>query len=138
MKPRKRSIRREEQALQISFVRSLPLLLTHQTVFFHVPNGGFRTYAEAGIFKAMGVKAGIPDLVFIHDARAVGLEFKLEGTKLSDDQVDMHAALALAGMRIATVRSVQEAIDALIEFDIPLRCQTKAAEHPMWPEDARV
>lgn len=29
---------------------------------FHIPNGGKRTKAEAGIFKAMGTKAGISDL----------------------------------------------------------------------------
>lgn len=28
---------------------------------FHIPNGGFRTKAAAGKFRAMGVKAGVPD-----------------------------------------------------------------------------
>ena len=28
----------------------------------HIPNGGYRTPAEAGKFRAMGVKAGVPDL----------------------------------------------------------------------------
>lgn len=29
---------------------------------YHIPNGGKRTKAEAGIFKAMGVKSGVPDV----------------------------------------------------------------------------
>lgn len=31
-------------------------------LLFHVPNGGKRNAAEAARFKAMGVKAGVPDL----------------------------------------------------------------------------
>lgn len=31
-------------------------------LMFHVPNGGARSKAEAGRFKAEGVKAGVPDL----------------------------------------------------------------------------
>lgn len=31
-------------------------------LMFHVPNGGGRSKAEAGRFKAEGVKAGVPDL----------------------------------------------------------------------------
>lgn len=31
-------------------------------LLFHIPNGGKRSKTEAGRFKAMGVKAGVPDL----------------------------------------------------------------------------
>ena len=31
-------------------------------LLYHVPNGGSRNKAEAGRFKAEGVKAGVPDL----------------------------------------------------------------------------
>lgn len=31
-------------------------------MMYHVPNGGKRSKAEAGRFKAMGVKAGVPDV----------------------------------------------------------------------------
>lgn len=31
--------------------------------FFHVPNGGSRNIREAVKFKAMGVKAGVPDIL---------------------------------------------------------------------------
>lgn len=31
-------------------------------LLFHIPNGGSRGKAEAGRFRAMGVKAGVPDL----------------------------------------------------------------------------
>lgn len=32
-------------------------------LLFHIPNGGKRGKAEAARFKAMGVKAGVPDLL---------------------------------------------------------------------------
>lgn len=32
-------------------------------LLFHVPNGGKRSAVEAARFKAMGVKAGVPDLI---------------------------------------------------------------------------
>lgn len=31
-------------------------------LLFHIPNGGSRGKAEAGRFRAMGVKSGVPDL----------------------------------------------------------------------------
>jgi hypothetical protein len=55
---------RPEEALQRSVVGLLAIyenrgLLTYA----HVPNGGRRSKAEAGAFKAMGVRAGVPDLL---------------------------------------------------------------------------
>jgi len=37
-------------------------------LLFHIPNGGSRGKAEAGRFRAMGVKAGVPD-IFLPAAR---------------------------------------------------------------------
>lgn len=59
---------------------------------FHVPNGGRRGPAEAGRFKAMGVKPGVPD-VFLDVPRGGfhGLRIELKrrnGGKVSKDQTD--------------------------------------------------
>lgn len=59
---------------------------------FHVPNGGSRGPAEAGRFKAMGVKRGVPD-VFLDVPRGGyhGLRIEMKrrrGGVLSDDQAD--------------------------------------------------
>lgn len=58
-------MRRPEQALHINLVSTLRLLLPEPWLVVHVPNGGGRSKAEAGIFKAMGVLAGFPDLLVI-------------------------------------------------------------------------
>ena len=57
---------------------------------YHVPNGGSRGPAEAGRFKAMGVKPGVPD-VFLDVPRGGfhGLRIEMkrrDGGKLSDAQ----------------------------------------------------
>lgn len=59
---------------------------------FHVPNGGSRGPAEAGRFKAMGVKKGVPD-VFLDVPRGGfhGLRIEMKrrrGGVLSDEQAD--------------------------------------------------
>ena len=59
---------------------------------FHVPNGGSRGPAEAGRFKAMGVKPGVPD-VFLDGPRGGfhGLRIEMKrrhGGKVSEDQTD--------------------------------------------------
>ena len=66
---RKKSIQRPEQRLQIAVFNFLRPLMDAQQykqfVAFHVPNGGKRTKAEAGIFKAMGVMAGVADICLL-------------------------------------------------------------------------
>lgn len=59
---------------------------------FHVPNGGSRGPAEAGRFKAMGVKPGVPD-VFLDVPRGGfhGLRIEMKrrrGGVLSDEQAE--------------------------------------------------
>lgn len=55
---------RPEQALQ----KAVAAYLRAQKpdcIWFHVPNGGGRSRVEAAILKGMGVRAGVPDLIFI-------------------------------------------------------------------------
>jgi len=70
-------------------------------LLYHVPNGGRRGKAEAGRFKAEGVKAGVPD-VCLPVARGgyFGLYIEMkrrEGGKLSDTQKHWQNKLKLQG-----------------------------------------
>ena len=38
-------------------------------LWFHVPNGGRRSPEEAAIFNGLGVRAGVSDLILVHDGR---------------------------------------------------------------------
>jgi hypothetical protein len=54
---------------------------------WHTPNGGERDPREAQKFKGMGVRAGIPDLVFMtHGARVIFIELKLRHYRREPDQ----------------------------------------------------
>lgn len=55
---------------------------------WHVPNGGTRNKAEAMKFVAMGMRAGIPDLILIKPVSMVahGIELKVRGKRQSDKQ----------------------------------------------------
>lgn len=52
-----------EEALHRAVLAYLRASLPKPWLVFHVPNGGGRSKAEAGVLKAMGVLAGIPDLL---------------------------------------------------------------------------
>jgi len=55
---------------------------------FHVPNGGKRNKREAARFKAMGVKAGVHDLIILlSDARVIFIELKVGKNKLQPAQI---------------------------------------------------
>ena len=64
----------------------------------HVPNGGARSKAEAGIFKALGVKAGFPDLICLEPRGpyiGLAVERKAEGARPSSVRPDQVAWLEL-------------------------------------------
>lgn len=56
---------RAEEKLQRQLVAYLRAALPAPWIVFHPANGGGRSKAEAGILKAMGVLAGVPDLFVI-------------------------------------------------------------------------
>ena len=53
---------RPEETLHRACVAYLRASLPKPWIVWHAPNGGGRSKAEAGIFKALGVLAGMPDL----------------------------------------------------------------------------
>ncbi len=71
----RRRQRLDEDALQRSVVQWLTLAKP-RCVWFHVPNGGARDAVTGAKLKAMGVKAGVPDLVFAWKGGAGFVELK--------------------------------------------------------------
>lgn len=107
---------RAEQNLQIAFfdwLRWSEKRYPELKRMHHIPNGGKRSKAEAAIFKAMGVKPGVPD-VFLPEPRGMyhGLyiEFKSDGGKPSGSQTEFLDSLREAGYLACVCSSLDKAI----------------------------
>lgn len=120
---RKKKRGREDQTLERRLARALSSALTPKTFWFAIPNGGRGAALESAAHEGWSGEPRAPDLLFVHEGRAFGLELKGEKGTLSIRQRAAHAALQDAGMRIEVVRSVDEAFARLREFGIPLRAR---------------
>ena len=59
---------------------------------FHPANGGYRKPVEAAILKGLGVVAGVPDVIAIHNGRVFAMELKAPGGRATDKQLEAIAA----------------------------------------------
>jgi hypothetical protein len=123
----RRRMRREEQGFQASLVKTLAMVLDPLVLFFHVPNGGQRTPAEAAILIGQGVLPGMGDLVFFWpDAAGIGraavVECKrLKGGVASAAQERVELRLEAAGVPVRFVRTLREALEFLDTCGVPFR-----------------
>ena len=60
-------------------------------IIAHYPSGGYRTKAEAGIFKAMGVNKSFPDIMILAKRLCFGglyIELKAKGKEPDESQLN--------------------------------------------------
>lgn len=114
-----------EDALQKDVAKFLDMALPPNAVWYHVPNGGKRSKAQAGIFKAMGVKAGVPDIHILFEGRSIYIELKVGKRKETMAQVMMRHRLTMAGAVCTVCRSLDEVADFL-EPVVGLRARVTA------------
>jgi hypothetical protein len=88
---------------------------------FHVPNGGGRTRAEAGRFKAIGVLAGVPDLIVMWPGVCAGLELKTPANRPTAEQAEIGRRMAEMGHLWGWASSVDDALALLRVWGIPTR-----------------
>lgn len=117
--PRPRAKRQNPEAtLQQALVQHLRLRCPPTVYWFAVPNGELRSARTAARLKASGVRAGAPDLVFVIDGHAHGLELKAifaTGRKgqLSQVQKDTRKLWEASGGRYAVAVGLDAALDVL-------------------------
>lgn len=88
-------------------------------LLFHVPNGGKRNAVEAARFKAMGVKAGVPDLclpVPMNGYAGLYIEMKYGKNKTTDKQKEWIAALRQQGYKVTVCYGAIEATQELESY----------------------
>ncbi len=91
--------------------------------WFHCPNGEKRTKAAANRLKAMGVEAGVPDIVIYHNGRIIYVEVKGPYGSLSPAQKAWRAAAIARGAAFHVVKSLEEMAEVLTGLGIRLRAR---------------
>jgi hypothetical protein len=111
-----------EETIHVSILEWMRLVLPPGSLIWHTPNGGSRDVREAAKLKKMGVVPGIPDLVvFMDGAFAFSLEVKAQAGRLSAEQHGVHAVMRRLGFKVAVVRGIDEARQALASWGVQTR-----------------
>jgi hypothetical protein len=107
-------MKRPEQALQMQLVAVLRYALPG-VVFWHTPNEGKRSRVQGGILKAMGMKAGVSDFIFVlpPHGRIAALEIKAAKGKPTELQTDFMNRIISAGGLAAWFDNFDEALACL-------------------------
>lgn len=71
--------------------------------------------------KAMGMKAGVPDFLFLWRSRLWGVELKLEDGVVREVQRDCHTDITLAGGGVIVCRSLESVQEWARMVGIPVR-----------------
>jgi hypothetical protein len=103
-----------EYRLQKAVVQHLTLRPAPNMYFCAIPNGGGRSSARTGAFlKAMGLRAGAPDIVLVVEGKAHGLELKATKGRLSPAQKQAANEWEAAGGSFHVASSIDAALDIL-------------------------
>ena len=112
-------MKREEDALQRQQVQYLRILESQgRLLFFAVPNGGKRSKIEAAIMKGLGVRAGVPDLVILHDQKCSFIENKSAKGRLSPSQMQFIDYCARHGYYFHLCSNFQQFLNTLYDWGI--------------------
>ena len=112
------TVRKEpELAIQIEIIEMLKKELKKNVCFTAFPAGGGGRVRGAKLKRA-GLQAGWPDIQLISDGMFYGLEVKTKVGKLSPAQLALHKKLQAIGCSIAVVRSVSEAQEKIVDWNI--------------------
>lgn len=106
-------MKRPEQEIHKAVVLHLEMRAQKPLFFWHTPNEGKRGWVNAAALKAMGMTAGIPDLLILKDGKMYGLELKSAKGILTPSQRLVMANLGSCGAEVAVARSLDEALVTL-------------------------
>lgn len=110
-----------ESDLQITIVQFLEIALPDDATYFHVPNGGKRDEVTGGILKAMGMRAGVADLIVLWRGYALSVELKTDDGKLSDAQDEWAEICQQCDVPHTVARSLRDVYLFLLNHGIALR-----------------
>lgn len=113
-------MRHLEDQLQMSCVQYFDLKYRRiARLLHHSPNGGKRDAREAARFKAMGVRAGFPDLLLLypsHNCHFLAMELKSEKGKQSPYQKEYQSLIEAVGGRYIIIRTLDQFIQEVNNY----------------------
>ena len=80
-----------------------------------------KSMAVAGASKAMGMRAGSPDIVMCWRGAFLAAELKTSVGKLGDAQQEQHPLIRAAGADLATPRNIREFVAWLRGHGVPVQ-----------------
>lgn len=113
--------KRTEQATQIAVVRFLKLALPADCFFTAINPIPHKSMIIASLCKAMGMRAGVADLLFIYRGRTLFLEMKARSGRESDAQAETKILADVAGATTFVCRSVEDVESRLRFWGVPLK-----------------
>lgn len=82
-------------------------------VAWHTPNGGKRKPVEAAIFKGLGVRSGVSDIIAVHQGKIFALELKAEDGRPTESQLEFLSDMERAGAFTGIATGLDAALGAL-------------------------
>src|SRR5437879_13666114 len=113
-------MKRPEQQIHQAVVAHLNMRAEPRVFFWHTPNEGKRGWVNAAALKAMGMTAGVPDLLILKAGQLHALELKAPGGRLTPSQRGIMERMMECGALVAVAHSIDEALVTL-EFGGLLR-----------------
>jgi hypothetical protein len=87
-------------------------------VAFHPANGGARRPVEAAILKGLGVRAGVSDVIAVHQGRVYALELKAPGGRSTGAQIEFLEDMVLAGASADLAEGLDRALAVLEQWGL--------------------
>lgn len=111
------SLQRPEQQIHRAVAEHLRLRGVPGLLWWHTPNGshvpGKRGRVQGGIQKAMGVRAGVSDIIALHQGKFFALELKAPGGKPTQLQLSFLEAVRSNGGFVDIAEGLEEALNIL-------------------------
>jgi len=107
---------RDEQIKLFQYLNSHPLL---KDLAFMIPNEGRRSWVIGRLFKAMGLRAGTPDIFIPYPTKThhgLFIELKWGKNKPSPAQTKFLATLKEHGYQAHVCWGADEAIEKIVEY----------------------
>ncbi|MCR9254753.1 MAG: VRR-NUC domain-containing protein [Alphaproteobacteria bacterium] len=111
-----------EDDIQKDIVEKLAILLPPEVIVTAVNPKGYRGKAAAGLAKALGQLAGIPDLtILLPDGRSVWIEVKAPEKYATPHQRALHERMRAIGHKVEVCRSIDDVVKTLEGWGVPMR-----------------